>query len=111
MTSDLSIGPAPKPAPTQVQGSGVKPSAPPPEEAATPARTAQVDPEVVEAKRVKALLTDPGVRVSTHRDDPSGHVVMTVQDRRSGQVVEQFPSEKMLRLFTALRESLIDEQA
>lgn len=64
-----------------------------------------------EALRLRALLTDPAVRVSTHRDDASGHLVMQVENRATGETVEQIPSETLLRLYTSIRERLIDQQA
>jgi hypothetical protein len=67
--------------------------------------------ELQEAKRLKRLLSDPEMQVSTHYHEPSGHVVMQIQSRTTGDVVDQIPSETLLRLFTALRESLIDETA
>jgi uncharacterized FlaG/YvyC family protein len=109
MIGDLSIGPAREPARASVQGAGARSPGPAPAPA-EPAETARVDPANAEVGRLKALLTDPGVRVSMHRDDPSGRVVLTVQDQATGRVVEQFPSEKMLRLYATLLESLIDQQ-
>lgn len=71
------------------------------------------EPEALhlEAQRLKALLTDPHKRVDLRRDDASGHVVMRVEERATGEMVEQIPSEELVRLYTALRETLIDEQA
>jgi len=67
--------------------------------------------EQLEAQRLKALLTDPDKRVGMYRDEASGHVVMQIEDRATGEVVEQIPSADLVRLYAALRESLIDEQA
>jgi uncharacterized FlaG/YvyC family protein len=67
--------------------------------------------ERVEVARLKDLLTDPAMRVSTHHDQESGHLVLSVLDRATGEVVEQFPSDRLLKLFATLRESLVDEQA
>jgi FlaG protein len=64
-----------------------------------------------EAQRLKALLTDPAMQVSTHHDDASGHFVLRVQDQATGELVEQIPADALLRLYAALRESLVDEQA
>jgi uncharacterized FlaG/YvyC family protein len=69
------------------------------------------DREQVEALRLKRLLSDPSVRVSTHHDDASGRVVLQVQQRATGQLVEQIPSERLLRLYAMIRESLVDEHA
>lgn len=67
--------------------------------------------DLAEAERLKALFTDPGVQVSTHRDDDSGRVVMRVEDRHTGDLVEQIPPDKLLRLYAALRDTLVDERA
>jgi len=65
----------------------------------------------LEAQRLKALLTDPAMQVSTHHDEASGHVVLRVQKQATGELIEQIPADALLRLYAALRESLIDEQA
>lgn len=65
----------------------------------------------LEAQRLKALLTDPHKRVDMRRDDASGHLVMRIEERATGEMVEQIPSEELVRLYTALRETLIDERA
>jgi hypothetical protein len=64
-----------------------------------------------EAARLKALLTHPEVQVSTHLDDGSGRFVLQVESLRTGELVEQIPSEELLRLYASLRESLVDERA
>ena len=63
-----------------------------------------------EAARLRNLLSDPAVRVSVHQDASSGHLVMQVEKRATGEMVEQIPSERLLRLYQSLRESLVDEQ-
>jgi hypothetical protein len=63
------------------------------------------------AARLKALLTAPEVQVSTHLDDASGRFVLQVHSLATGEVVEQIPSEELLRLYASLRESLVDESA
>jgi hypothetical protein len=65
----------------------------------------------LEAARLKALLTDPAMRVSTHHDDDSDRVVLRVQSLTTGEVVEQIPSEELLRLYATLRQTLVDERA
>jgi uncharacterized FlaG/YvyC family protein len=65
----------------------------------------------LEARRLKALVTDPGQRVSMYQDEASGRVVMQVVSRATGEVVEQIPAEELLRLYSALREPLLDERA
>ena len=66
------------------------------------------------AVRLKALLTDPAVRVRAHRDDASARLVLQVLDRATGEVIEQYPPEQLLRFYAALRESLgalVDQRA
>jgi hypothetical protein len=68
-------------------------------------------PEHQEVARLKGLLTDPDMRVSTHHDAASGRVVLQVQRGATGEVVEQLPSESLVRLYATMRKSLVDEQA
>ena len=66
------------------------------------------------AARLKALLADPAVRVRAHRDDASARLVLQVLDRTTGEVIEQYPPDQLLRFYAALRESLgalIDQRA
>jgi hypothetical protein len=62
-----------------------------------------------EVAHLKQLLTDPGMRVSTHHDQSSGRTVLQVHSRATGEVVEQLPAEALLQLYAALRETLVDE--
>jgi septal ring-binding cell division protein DamX len=78
--------------------------------AATPIFVAAVG-EHEEAARLKSLLTDPEVQISTHLDDATGRFVLQVQSLATGEVVEQIPSEELLRLYASMRESLVDECA
>ena len=66
------------------------------------------------AARLRALLADPAVRVRAHRDDASARLVLQVLDRATGEVIEQYPPDQLLRFYAALRESLgalVDERA
>jgi FlaG protein len=77
---------------------------------------ARVSPEAgasppAEAARLRALLTDPAMRVSTHHDEVSGRTVLEVQSRDTGELIEQIPSEALLRLYATMREPLVDECA
>ena len=60
---------------------------------------------------LKTLLTDPAVRVSTHHDRSTGRTILQVQSRATGEVIEQIPSEALLQLYAAMRETLVDERA
>lgn len=64
-----------------------------------------------ETMRLRSLLTDPGVHVNMVHDQESGRTVLRVQDATTGEVVDQIPSEELLRLYATMRESLIDERA
>ena len=66
------------------------------------------------ASRLKTLLTDGAVQVRAHQDDASARLVLQVVDRATGEVIEQYPPEELLRFYAALRESLgalVDERA
>jgi hypothetical protein len=66
------------------------------------------------AARLRALLADPAVRVRAHRDDATARLVLQVLDRATGEVIEQYPPDQLLRFYAALRESLgalVDERA
>ena len=69
------------------------------------------DSDRLEASRLRALVTDPGIRVSLHPDEASGRVVMQVVSQATGEVVDQIPAEELLRLYSALREHLLDQRA
>jgi FlaG protein len=58
------------------------------------------------AARLRALLADPTVQIRAHRDDPSARLVLQVLDRATGEVIEQYPPDQLLRFYAALRESL-----
>ena len=64
-----------------------------------------------EAARLKSLLTDPGVQVNMLRDEATGRTVLRVKDVTTGEVVDQIPSDELLRLYATMRESLVDECA
>jgi uncharacterized FlaG/YvyC family protein len=66
------------------------------------------------AARLRALLADPTVRVLAHRDDATARLVLQVRDRATGEVIEQYPPDQLLRFYAALRESLgalVDQRA
>lgn len=80
------------------------------ESVARPGPASDRRPDQAEAQRVRDLMTAPDNRVITHRDDTSGRMVITVTQRDTGEVVEQIPSDELLRLYTSLREPLVDEE-
>jgi hypothetical protein len=103
-----------------------RPLRPPPEPVAAPPSpprpgTPRGPGVAPEADRLRAQLHDPALRVTSFRDDDSGHFVLRITDRASGEVIDQYPPERLLRLFAAMRETiagggpdrsgLIDERA
>ena len=112
MIDELSL-PPPRPRP-DAASADLAPREPPGRDGGPPPPAAAPSPptaELQEARRLKGLLSDPEMQVSTHYHEASGHVVMQIQSRTTGDVVDQIPSETLLRLFASLRESLIDETA
>jgi FlaG protein len=70
--------------------------------------------ETPSAARLRALLADPTVQVMAHRDDASARLVLQVRDRATGEVIEQYPPDQLLRFYAALRQSLgalVDQRA
>jgi uncharacterized FlaG/YvyC family protein len=84
---------------------------------AEPRSTAAADRPGAEgpsAARLRALLADPTVQVMAHRDDASARLVLQVRDRTTGEVIEQYPPDQLLRFYAALRQSLgalVDQSA
>jgi flagellar protein FlaG len=77
----------------------------------SPARSTFDEPN---APRSKGLLADGNVRIRAHRDEASARLVLQVLDRATGELIEQYPPDQLLRLYAALRESLgplVDERA
>jgi uncharacterized FlaG/YvyC family protein len=71
---------------------------------AEPQTAAQLDEQLARAAR--ALFPDRDVAVETLRDEPTGRIVVRVEDRLSGEVVAQIPPEDLLRFWAAMREGL-----
>ena len=122
MTGDLAIAPRPAlverapsapAAPDRPRATTVaaQPSVVEPPSTGGPAGASAAEPS---AARLKALLADPAVRVRAHRDDASARLVLQVLDRTTGEVIEQYPPDQLLRFYAALRESLgalVDQRA
>lgn len=123
MTGDLAIAPRPavvdrppnqpatqhRPRPTTTVAASPSPAQPQP--TVNSGRNSTEEPT---AAHLKALLADPAVHVQAHRDDGTARVVLQVVDRTTGEVIEQYPPDKLLRFYAALRESLgalVDERA
>lgn len=122
MTGNLAVTPRPAlPEPTLSAGStpprprtvagAASPSAGEAQSAGGPGRSSAEEPS---AARLKSLLADPAVQVRAHRDDASDRLVLQVLDRTTGEVIEQYPPDQLLRFYAALRESLgalVDQHA
>lgn len=63
------------------------------------------------AEQLKAFIGDNNVRLSTYHDEASGRSVLEVRDQVTGDVVGQYPSEELVRLYAALRQPLVDQSA
>jgi uncharacterized FlaG/YvyC family protein len=82
-----------------------------PQSTSTPDRPSVDEPG---AARLRALLADPAVQVSAHRDEPSARLVLQVRDRATGEIIEQYPPDQLLRFYAAMRASLgalVDQSA
>ena len=87
------------------------PSGAEPRSTGAPDRPGAEEPSVA---RLRALLVDPTVQVRAHRDDASARLVLQVRDRATGEVIEQYPPDQLLRFYAALRQSLgalVDQSA
>ena len=63
------------------------------------------------AEQLKAFIGDANFRLSTYHDQDSGRSILEVRDQTTGDVVSQYPSEELIRLYAALRQSLVDQSA
>ena len=63
------------------------------------------------AEQLKAFIGDNSVRLSTYHDEESGRSILQVRDQVTGDVVSQYPSEELIRLYAALRHSFVDQSA
>ena len=72
--------------------------------------------EVDDADRQKAdqlrdFVKNENFTVRAYHDENSGRQIIEVRDQTTGDVVSQYPSEELIRLYTSLRESLVDQRA
>lgn len=63
------------------------------------------------AEQLRAIVNNDDLRVSTRHDDESGRNVVEVLDQATGEVVSQYPTEELIRLYATLRQSLVDKSA
>lgn len=64
--------------------------------------------DLEKAERLRNQISDRNMQLTTYHDEASGHSVLEVTDQATGQVVTQYPSDELLRLYAALREPLVD---
>jgi flagellar protein FlaG len=67
--------------------------------------------DLKKAEMLRAMIADKNMQLRTYHDEASGHSVLEVSDQATGQVVSQYPSEELLRLYAALREPFVDQSA
>jgi flagellar protein FlaG len=67
--------------------------------------------DLQKAEQLRAFIGDDSVRLSTYHDRDSGRSILEVRDETTGDVVSQYPSEELIRLYAALRQSLVDQSA
>ena len=65
----------------------------------------------LKADELRAFVANDKFSLSTYHDENSGRQVVEVRDQTTGEVVSQYPSEELIRLYTSLRESLVDQSA
>ena len=63
------------------------------------------------ADQLKAFVDNANVRLNTYHDEASGRSILEVRDQITGDVVSQYPSEELIRLFASLRQTLVDQSA
>lgn len=63
------------------------------------------------AEQLKAFIGDENMQLRTYHDEASGRSVLEVRDQTTGDVVSQYPSEELIRLYSALRQPLVDQSA
>ena len=63
------------------------------------------------AEQLKAFIGDSTVQLNTYHDEASGRSILEVRDQVTGDVVSQYPSEELIRLYAALRQSFVDKSA
>lgn len=63
------------------------------------------------AEQLKAFIGDDNMRLNTYHDEASGRSILEVRDQTTGDIVSQYPSEELIRLYAALRQPLVDQSA
>lgn len=61
------------------------------------------------AEQLKAFIGDNNMRLNTYHDEASGRSILEVRDQTTGDIVSQYPSEELIRLYAALRQPFVDQ--
>jgi flagellar protein FlaG len=69
------------------------------------------DADLQKAEQLRAFVASEKFDLRTYHDENSGRQIIEVRDQTTGDVVSQYPSEELVRLYTSLRQSLIDQRA
>ena len=69
------------------------------------------DADREKADQLRAFVANEKFSLSTYHDESSGRHIVEVRDQATGDVVTQYPSEELIRLYSSLRESLVDQVA
>ena len=64
-----------------------------------------------DAQKLRAQIVDQNMHLRTYHDEATGRSVLEVSDQATGKVVNKYPSDELLRLYAALRESFVDKSA
>lgn len=67
--------------------------------------------DLQKAETLRALISNKNMELKTYHDEASGRSVLEVSNQATGEVVSQYPSDELLRIYAALREPLIDKSA
>ena len=69
------------------------------------------DADLQKAQQLREFIASEKFNLRTYHDENSGRHIVEVRDQTTGDVVTQYPSEELIRLYTSLRQSLVDQRA
>jgi uncharacterized FlaG/YvyC family protein len=67
--------------------------------------------DLQKAEQLREFVASDKFNLRAYHDEGSGRQIIEVRDQTTGDVVTQYPSEELVRLYTSLRQSLVDERA
>lgn len=62
------------------------------------------------AEQLREFVVNEKFSLRTYHDEQSGRHIVEVRDQTTGDVVTQYPSEELIRLYSSFRQSLVDQQ-